>query len=190
MKLIPALMIAPVLALAACTGGGQDESGRGLVDRVAQEVRDEIRNELANENISLGKGRDGAPRAEITPQGDLLIDGKTVPLDAAQREKLLAYRGEVAEVAVSGAEIGLQGAGLAKDAMKTAFGALVDGEGTAGVEQAVKEQAGELEARARALCDRLPALYEAQQALVEAVPEFAPYAEMDPSDIEKCGDNR
>ena len=43
-----------------------------------------------------------------------------------------------------------------------------------------------IEVAAMALCDRLPALYQSQQALAAAVPEFAPYADMDESDIDDC----
>lgn len=185
MNRLSLLLIVPVLALAACTGG-QDDAGPGLVARATQEIREEIRKELATENLSLGKGRNGEPRAELSPEGDLLIDGEAVPLDPAQRERVLAYRSELAAVAEAGAEIGLESASLAKEAVGSALQAVASGKSPASVEEAAKARAAEIEASAKALCDRLPGLYAAQQALVEAVPEFAPYAGMDESDVADC----
>lgn len=179
MNRLPLFLIAPVLALAACTG---DEPGTDLVARATQEIRDEI----ASGNLSLGKGRNGEPHAELSPAGDLLIDGKPVELDAAQRERVLAYRGELAAVAEAGAAVGLQGAALAKDAVGSALKAVASGGSAEDVDREVKAQAGEIEASAKALCDRLPALYAAQQSLVESVPAFEPYAGMDESDVSEC----
>ena len=184
MNRLSLLLIAPVLALAACTGGKEDAAGSngGLVEAVVREIRDEV----ANENLSLGKGKDGQPRAEITPAGDLLIGGEAVPLTEAQREKVLAYRGELAGVAEAGAAIGLRSAELAKDAAAEAIAGAIRGDAKETVEARIKADAEGIEEAARALCDGLPRLYAAQQALVEAVPAFAPYAEMDPSDIDDC----
>lgn len=185
MNRLSLMLIVPVLALAACTGD-RNEDDRGLVARASEKVRQEIREEMATENLSLGKGRNGEPRAELSPQGDLVIDGETVPLDEAQRGMVLAYRGHIAAIAESGADVGLQSAELAKDAVSSALKAAVRGEDPAAVEDAMKAKAGEIEASAKALCDRLPALYAAQQELAAAVPEFAPYARMDESDVDEC----
>ena len=184
MNRLSLIMIVPVLALAACTVGDKPE-GRddgGVVDALIAEVREEV----ANENLSLGRGKDGEPPAEITPAGDLLIDGQAVPLTAAQREKMLAYRTELAGVAEAGATIGLRSAGLAKDAAATAIAGALRGDDSGAIEAKIKEDAAGIEESARALCDGLPRLYAAQQALVDAVPEFAPYAEMDEADIDDC----
>src|SRR5690606_19315558 len=102
------------------------------------------------------------------------------------REKVLAYRGHIAAIAESGADIGMKSAGLAQEAVGSALKAAISGEDPATVEDGLKAKAGEIEASAKALCDRLPALYAAQQALVEAVPEFAPYAGMDEADVDEC----
>ena len=75
---------------------------------------------------------------------------------------------------------------MLNDSIGIAINGLLSGEGTAAVEEKTKEKAKEIEATAMALCERLPALYQSQQALAEAVPEFAPYAEMDESDIDDC----
>ncbi|GGA76502.1 hypothetical protein GCM10011521_13430 [Arenimonas soli] len=175
------LLLVPTLALAGC--GGKDDAGREL--SLSEKVTREVREEMARENLDVGGGKD-LPHAELTPEGELLIDGKPVGLDPAQRELALAYRGNIAAIAEAGAGIGLQSAELAKDSIVLAFQGLASGEGTASVEEKTREKAKEIEATAKALCDRLPALYQSQQALAAAVPEYAPYADMDESDIDDC----
>ena len=183
-----AALLVPLLLLCACSSPEPSaDAGRksGAFDRIAREATAEIREEMATENLDLGKGRNGEPRAALSPQGDLLIDGKPVPLDAAQRERVLAYRGELAGVAEAGAEVGLQAAQLATDALAESARNLMRGE-SPDVESRVKARSEEIEASARKLCERLPRLYAAQDALVAAVPAFEPYAEMDRQDIDDC----
>jgi len=182
MSRLSLLLLAPLLALAACGANGDDAStGGSLADKVTREIREE----MANENLDLGRG-DGQPRAEITPEGELIIDGKPVGLDASQRELAMAYRADVAAIAEHGARIGMEAADLAKGSVGIAIQGLFSGEGTDAVEKNVESKAKDIEVAAMALCDRLPALYQSQQALAAAVPEFAPYANMDESDIDDC----
>lgn len=174
------------LLLSAC-GSNADplaEAGKeleGLADKVGTEVRDE----LATENIGLNRGQSDLPKAEITPAGDLVIDGKTVALDAKQRALTLAYRERVADVAEAGARVGLQGAELATKAMKEAAQSMLSGD-KVDMDARMKEEAQAIRASAAALCDQLPALRQAEQDLAAAVPEFAPYANMDEDDINDC----
>lgn len=182
MSRLSLLLLAPLLALAACGANG-DDAGSGAT--LAEKVGREIREEMANENLDLGRG-DGLPRGELTPEGELLIGGDPVGLDASQRELAMAYRADVAAVAEHGARIGMEAADLAKQSVGIAIQGLFSGEGTAAVEKNAEEKAKEIEIAAMALCDQLPVLYQSQQALAAAVPEFAPYAKMDESDIDDC----
>lgn len=181
----PALLAAALL-LSAC-GRSQDASDEALsgLDGLADQVGSEIRKELATENMSLGRGRKDLPSAEISPSGDLIIDGKAVTLDARQRALSLDYRTRLADVAETGARVGLQGAALAGKAMKEAAKAALSGD-QAGIEQRLKAQTDQVRTSALALCNQLPALYAAEQALAAAVPEFVPYADMDEDDIDDC----
>lgn len=183
----PVLTGFAALGLAACGGGGGDEAAGARTGwaGIAEKAQAEMRKEMATGNLDIGKPAAGLPRAALSPQGDLVIDGKTVAISAEQRQKLLAYRGKLAGVAEAGAEVGLQGAAIATTAMKEAAKAALSGDKTS-IEERMKPQAEAIKVAAQALCDRLPALLDAQRAAAEAVPEFRPYATMDEKDINEC----
>jgi hypothetical protein len=170
--------------LAACGRETPAESQDGF-NRIADRAVNEIREEMATENISLGRGHSDLPEAELTPQGDLVIDGKTLVLDPKQRELALAYRRQLTQVAETGARVGIEGAKLASKAMAEAARAMVNGEDR-DAEARIEADAAVVRARAKALCEHLPALHAAQQDLAAAVPEFAPYATMDRKEFDDC----
>ena len=125
------------------------------------------------------------PKAEITPQGDLLIAGKAVDITPAQRTLLLEYRGEIIGVASAGMEIGKQGVGIAGKAVSTAISSIFNGNNDQ-AEQEMKAQGERIEAAAMKLCDQLPAMLQTQQKLAAELPAFKPYANMQQSDIDDC----
>lgn len=179
------LALVAAAMLAACSGA--PEESKDAMTKLADSVAADVREEFASGNISLSHGRSNLPDAELSPQGDLIIDGKTISLDPEQRKLALAYRAHLATVAETGARVGLQGAELAGQAMKEAAKAALTG-GDVDVEARIKAEADAVRASAKVLCDHLPALYESQQALAAAVPEFAPYATMEPKDYTDCHD--
>lgn len=162
---------------------------------------EQARKELATQNISISDGMNinvngrqwntgdsSLPKAEITPKGDLLIEGKAVAITAAQRAELLAYRGQILGIAEAGMAIGAQGANIAGHAISGAVGAIFGGkDGEKEFEKKIEAEAAKIEAEAMKLCTRLPALMAGQQALAAALPEFKPYARMTQADIEDCG---
>ena len=157
---------------------------------LGHEVRkatDQARKELSENNISVSS-KDGV-KVEISPAGDLLIDGKAVAIDVAQRRLLLQYREQMVKVAEAGIEIGVQGANLGARAAGEAIKGIFSGN-TDQIEQRVNAEAKKLEERATQICDQLPALLATQQQLAAAIPEFKPYATMDQSDIDECRDNK
>ncbi|HEY0310476.1 MAG TPA: DUF2884 family protein [Luteimonas sp.] len=125
------------------------------------------------------------PRAEITPQGDLLVEGKAVDVTPDQRRLLLAYRTEVLKVADTGLAIGSKGADLAGKAVGEAIGAIFGGD-TKAMEQRVEAEADKLKQEAKVICTQLPALLAAQDALAASLPAFQPYATMTREDVDDC----
>jgi hypothetical protein len=200
-------------SLAACQGntpstssaskppasGPEPESALGRV--VHKEIR-KAREKLATENISLksgvrfnGKGgvnidtndsNDDRPEAEITPKGDLLIEGKAVAINNEQRALLLGHRAQLIGIAESGMDIGVQGADLAAKAMGEAFKGILSGKSEQEIEKSVEAEAAGIKQSAAKLCSRLPGLLASQQELAATLPEFEPYATMTKEDIDDC----
>ena len=178
-----------------------NESPKNFIGRHVDKALAEARKELATQNISISDGfninvngheihnkGENLPKAEITPQGDLLIEGRTVSVTPAQRQELLAYRGRIIGIAEAGMAIGGKGADLAGEALGGVVGAIFGGkEGEQAFEQRMEAEGKKIEGEAMKLCALLPALLSSQQALAASLPEFKPYARMTQSDIDDCG---
>ena len=168
---------------------------------------DKARAELATRNLSLNnefsfgdgsvravagngdKPRDDArPLAEITPQGDFLLDGAKVDVSAEQQAMLLAYRGQVLAIAEAGMAMGIAGADLGGKALGGVAGAIFGGEKAAkDFEARMEAQGKRLETEGLKLCERLRPLHAQQQALAASLPAFAPYATLTADEVEDCG---
>ena len=155
-----------------------------MIGKAVEGAIDKARRELSTQNIGLSNGV-GRPKAEITPQGDLLIDGKATTIDAKQRALLLEHRKQVVAIAEAGMTVGVQGADLAGKALNDAIGSIFSGD-TEQMEKKIEAEAKEIEKAAVRLCDRLPGLLASQQALAQALPAFAPYATMTEEDVKDC----
>jgi len=197
------LITAATMALGGC---GRDapappdppaQQSDSFITRTVQAAMQRAVTTMEKENIAIGgKGPTPVnfgdstadlPRAEITPEGDLLVEGKRVQLDEEQRQLLLAYRKEIVEVAKAGVAIGMQGADLGLQAAKGALKAAFTG-GTDEFEQRMEAEGKKIEAQAEALiCARMPGLYASQQAVAARVPEFRPYAKLDQDQVDNCG---
>lgn len=192
----------PILLLLACTpwlsacgkdAPPQSDTGAGVfaeasaeISKEMENVSREVREAMATENIDIAD--DGETPAEITPQGDLLIDSRKVDISADQRALLLAYRGHIAYMAETGAAIGMQGASIATDAIGLAFASIFSGD-TDKVEAKIEAKAEKIAQQAvTELCGRMPALMQTQQQLSASLPEFAPYADITQADIDDCHD--
>ena len=155
---------------------------------------DKARAELATRNLTLNnefsfgdgsvravagngdKPRDDArPLAEITPQGDFLLDGAKVDVSAEQQAMLLAYRGQVLAIAEAGMAMGIAGAIFGGEKAAKDFEARMEAEGK------------RLETEGLKLCERLRPLHAQQQALAASLPAFAPYATLTADEVEDCG---
>lgn len=161
------------------------EQTRSGISGAVQKALTEAKKEIAEGNISVNHGQGGA-RVEITPQGDLIIDGQTVAATAQQRALLLDYRGHVVEVATAGVNIGMHSADLATHAVAESLKSVFTGGSGDDIERNVQAQASKIEGAAMALCDALPGMMESQNRLAAAMPEFKPYATMTQSDVDEC----
>ncbi|MEM8489413.1 MAG: hypothetical protein AAF756_01195 [Pseudomonadota bacterium] len=178
-----AVVIALTMALLGTACGDQT---RDAVEEAMEEVAADAREKLYEEPISFSpKGVDGT--AELMPNGDLLIDGKPVPLDDTQQEAALAYREKFLALADAGILVGQQGAALGGEAAALALSAVFGGEDAEEAERKIEAEAKKIEKAAQALCRNARALEVEQERFAEIVPEFAPYAKEIDIDVD-CED--
>ena len=215
LALVACLAVVP--ALAACSTDSKPapasdsaaaaDEPRTALGRTVANALEEARQEMATENISVSgdmdiqvgdthinrdRPRDAEgnplPKAEISPEGDLLIDGKAVAVTPEQRTMLLDYRSHILDVVSTGMTLGAKGADLGMEAAGGAIKSIFTGEMDE-FEQRIEAQAAAIETEALKICDRLPAMLASQQALAASLPEFRPYATMTEADIDDCGND-
>lgn len=192
------LALSPLAAQASV----HDEVASDLAD-ARHEVRSEMAQERAkldSENLSLGDGlhfgkddkreaakRKSLPKGEITPRGDLLVDGKAIAIDPGQRRQLLDYRAQVIGIAKAGIDAGEHAAMLAIDATDVSLFHLIVGGLTGSLERRIEASVKrDIQPAVLRICRQLPQLRDSQQALAASVPEFRPYATLDDDDVEDC----
>lgn len=202
------LLLASLLPLSAQAANTKE----GSIDReisadlasARNEVRAELavaRRELETGNLQLGENmRFGAssgnraadkdtslPKAEITPLGDFLIEGRPVAINGRQRQELLLYRGQMIDIAKAGIDIGERSAQAALDVVDRGIFSLVFGAMTGSLERRVEKTVREtIEPGVRQICHSLPALLDSQERLSASLPPFRPYATLEADDVEDC----
>lgn len=191
---LPLVCIASVVVLAACSAGQPSTDSSSTSSSIDQAIdhalaRADAKLSTKNITVSDNDGASGQPKAEITPQGDFLIEGKPVALTPAQHAEMLAYRNQLVEIARQGIAIGKQGATLGMDAAGAAIAGVFSGESEQQIRQRVEAKASGIRAAAARICDRLPDLMTSQQKLAVDVPAFKPYASLTPTKIAECRDH-
>lgn len=170
--------------------GPQTVLGR-TVDRAMAKAREEMATaniDITDITVSFDNNRRTTPRgpkAEITPEGDLLVEGTPVAIDAQQRQQLVTYRGQVIGLAETGMSLGVRGADLGMKAMGEAMKGIFSGN-TDQIERNIQAEAQKIKGEARALCEQLGLMRDTQQALAASLPAFAPYANLSQDDVDKC----
>lgn len=206
-RVLMPLLLAGLLPLVVPVAHAKDTDIRSEISRDLADARNEVRAELADarrkletDNLELGdnlhfsksgKRRSdddkALPKAEITPRGDFLIEGRPVAIDHAQRQELLRYRGQVIEIAKAGIDIGERSAQVALEAVDRGVFSLLVGAMTGSLERRVEKTVREtVEPGVRRICRTLPDLHATQQRLSASLPQFRPYATLDADDAENC----
>lgn len=191
MKLqIPSTILISLALLTACDKSDTDKTVKQettseiSLSSTMEKAAAEARIEIQNGNMSLGDA-EGKAKAEITPKGDLLINGKAIVVTPEQRQMLIQHRQLLATIAISGVEIGMKGVDLASEAIGETVKGIFSGD-TESIEKKVEAKAEKIEDSARALCDQLPLLMASQEKLAASLPEFKPYATMTAEDTKDC----
>jgi len=175
----------------------QEKTSPSFIAAQVQKGIDQAKRELATKDISvssvhIGHGHDqddrsDLPKAVITPQGDLVIAGKTVQATPEQHALLVDYRQHIISIAEAGMDIGASGASIGTTAAKEAILGALSGKSDKEIEDRIKPQTEQIKAAALKLCTRMPDLLGSQQKLAAAMPEFRPYATMTQKDVDDCG---
>ncbi|MGF0667317.1 hypothetical protein [Stenotrophomonas sepilia] len=191
LRVLPAaLLCLPLIACGGTSSTPDTTVGKSVADAtsgVGQTVKEALgdaRKDITQGNIKISA--DKQPRAEITPDGRLLIAGKEVAANETQRRQLQEYRGHVVAIAMDGMDVGLAGAKLGASAAGEALKGIFSGD-SEGIEKRINAEAEKIEAQAKRICNRMPAMLASQQALAASLPAFKPYATMDQSDVDDCG---
>jgi hypothetical protein len=154
--------------------------------RTADIELDTASRQIATGDITLTADDAGVPKATITPQGDFLVAGKSVAPSPEQRDEILGYRAQYIDIAQRGIAIGREGVEVGRHAVAPMIFAALFGASDEDIDASMdKRLAGVREATAK-LCDRLPALMQAQQQLATDLPEFRPYASLTRKKIDDC----
>lgn len=167
-----------------------------ILGQAVGKAMDKARAEMASGNLTLGRGggisingsrigEGDQPKAEITPQGDFLVEGRAIAVNDRQRALLLEYRKQVLGIAEAGMSMGTKGADLAGNAIKEAIGGILSGESQQ-IEQRIEAKAKKLETEAKEICTQLDPLLATQAKLAAGLPEFKPYATLTQSDVDDC----
>lgn len=174
MKLASVLSI-PLFALALAGCGSHDRvtvSGNGVLKHI----------ELGDDRISLhGNGS----IAVITDRGDLSIDGKAVTLNPAQRAQALRLYTNAVAVRDDGIAIGKAGVDIAGKAVAGAIEGVVKGDPDSAGDK-IDAEADNIALQAQRLCKRVVEMRAAQDALVQTLPAFEPYAQLDHGSASDC----
>lgn len=206
-RMLMTVFLASLLPFAGQPAHARDSRIDNEISADLADARSEVRTELAaarrqldignlqlGDNLRFGDSDarsshpDSAlPAAEITPQGDFLIEGKPVAIDRHQRQELLLYRGEVIGIAKAGIDIGERSAQAALDAVDRGLFSLMFGAMTGSLERRIEKTVREtVEPGVRQICLSLPALRDRQQRLAASLPAFRPYATLEADDVEDC----
>lgn len=206
-RALMSFLLVAALPLAAQAAAPKHTTIESEISADLAEARDEVRVELAKArreletgNLDVGDGlRFGTsgkrhdekertlPKAEITPRGDFLIEGKAVAIDGQQRQELLRYRGQVIDIAKAGIDIGERSAQVALEAVDRGMFSLLVGAMTGSLERRIEKTVRQtVEPGVRQICRSLPALRDSQQRLSATLPAFRPYATLEADDADNC----
>jgi hypothetical protein len=160
--------------LAACSHG----NGRDGSTSVFQHLS------IAGNGDVIARARDGSS-ARISAAGDLEIAGQRIAVTPTQRELLqgyhagaLALRNDAIATGKAGMQTGLHAIGAVAKGLASGNPDSIDSEADG--------RAKKVDAMAQTVCQDLARLYEDQGQVTTAIPEFSPYATIEPHEVSDC----
>ncbi|MBS0556077.1 MAG: hypothetical protein JSR27_01535 [Proteobacteria bacterium] len=123
--------------------------------------------------------------AIVTARGELVIDGKPVPLNSAQSKIVALYFASAIALRSDAVKTGAAGAATAATAIASVASGLASGD-TDSIDAKVNASAAKVDAAANKVCTDLQALQKAQDDLAAALPQFKPYATIAAHEVDDC----
>lgn len=180
-KADPAPADAAAAGTESASSGGEEAAAKTREQKIQREL-----DEIASKPLRLSADR-GVPKTTIAANGDFTIGDETIPIDASQRTRLLAYRTQLLTVVQAGAELSSRTTGVVTEKIGAALGKVFEDEKTSGNAGAeLKAEVKTLDALSSRICEAMPALLREQQALVAVLPKFKPYAALTQADVDAC----
>lgn len=176
--------------------------GRMLADKTAQ-----MRQSLPNSSLMIGGGQgirfdikaldnvdvldaqspiQSLPLLEITAQGEVLINQQRIALSPEQQALTARYHRHAQQIADAGLDIAIAGADLGGSALMQVASGFLNGKNEAQIEAELTAQAEKIKTRARGLCQQINGLMDIQNQIARTLPQFEPYAMIQPGVIDKC----
>lgn len=144
-----------------------------------------------NQGITLDGGDavihgDDGTQARITPDGTLTIAGKTITVNAAQRQQLVQYVATVRDIEIKGAQLGAAAGSFAAGVAAEAITALFAGASEDDIDRKAQTRANEFKKKALPICRDVQTLKQLQDSLQASLPAFEPYAVIEAHDAGDC----
>ncbi|PJJ99634.1 hypothetical protein CO611_03950 [Lysobacteraceae bacterium NML03-0222] len=176
--------------------------GKMVADKTAQ-----MRQSLPNSSLMIGGGQgirfnvkeldnvdvwaaenniSGLPLLEVTAQGEVLINQQRIALSPEQQALTARYHRHAQQIADAGLDIAIAGADLGGSALMQVASGFLNGKNEAQIEAELTAQAEKIKTRARGLCQQINGLMDIQNQIARTLPQFEPYALIEPGVIDKC----
>ncbi|MCC7249868.1 MAG: hypothetical protein IT473_14695 [Lysobacter sp.] len=130
------------------------------------------------------------PKATIAANGDFAIDRESIAIDETQRARLVAYRGYLVTMAQAGIDMDSRFMNAVAEKIDAKIDEFFDSKSSESPDPIAKPgaQKERIQVAGRRICEALPGLLREQQALVDSIPRFAPYAHFAQADVDACRD--
>ena len=146
---------------------------------------------VANHGIHLDHGdviihNDSGGEARITAAGALIIDGKSVPVTAQQKIKLLEYAGSVKDLETHAMKLGAEAAGFALGVVGDVLADLFSGASEDEIDRDANTKAHSFKQKALPICNDVKNLKRLQDELAADIQSFKPFAVIKGNDSSDC----
>lgn len=165
------LSVATVVLLAACSGGGPDDSG--------------VFRHFSIRDSAVAVHAPGLQDALVDASGTLSLEGQTVPTTPAQRALLASYNADVLTLRRQAIEVGKAGIRTAGKAIGSVVAGLASGNPDS-IGPKVEARADDVRKDVTAMCATLRDVRAKQDAIADQLAPFRPYATLTAAEVDDC----